>query len=97
MKGREKSEGMMKRIKLELTLPVTVELDVEWDSEEERAVIKGGHFAHIQNTISERFIGEHCDEDSLQAIDDATRGALRVGYVRIGTKWPDSSGTGKVD
>ena len=67
-----------KRIKVEVCVPVAIELRVRWDPESEEANIGSVALAPIQSSISPDRLCEHLGDDDLQYIDEETKKAFGI-------------------
>lgn len=65
-----------KKITTTLFLPVSVEIHVSWNDEDEQSEIHRVVRSMIQEGLSPRHISENCDEESLAYIDELTKEAF---------------------
>jgi len=72
------SDDEYKRIKIEVCIPVVVELRVRWDEEEEVADIGAVAIAPIQMGYDPRGFAEHLSDSDHEYIDEATKKAFGI-------------------
>lgn len=65
-----------KSLRFTFNLPVTVELDIEWDEETEEYDITSVERLMIQTPLNERDIFEMLPQDELDYLDDEVRKAF---------------------
>ena len=67
-----------KTIFVEVVIPVSIELRVRWDEDDESAAIESVAFSHIQQSLTPRRLEEHMSEGDFQEIDKMTMKAFGV-------------------